>query len=236
MTNKKTPAGMTLSILTMAVTILAIGITSSVSQIHTTTPTQPTKEPTTITAPAITPEKSIPIDISIDDDAMQGEKDAKVTIVEFSDYECPYCAVFYQNTFPQIKKEYIDTGKANFVYRDFPLSFHANSKTASMATECAREQGGDTMYFKYHDQLYENQDLFGIDNFKKWAKDLGLKTAQFDKCLDDKKYEKEVDKDAADGESYGVSGTPAFFINGRKLTGAQPISAFKTIIDEELKK
>ncbi len=176
------------------------------------------------------------VKVSVDDDAVKGKKDAKITIVEFSDFECPYCAMFYKDTYSKLVKEYIDTGKAKLVYRDYPLSFHKNAKGAAMSAECAREQGGDKMYFKYHDKLYENQNSFSDANFKKWAKDLKLKTTQFNKCLDSKKYSKEVDKDFTDGQSYGVTGTPAFFINGRKLTGAQPFSAFEKIIKEELKK
>ena len=179
---------------------------------------------------------SEPVDVSVDDDAAMGDESAKVTIVEFSDFECPYCARFHKDTLPQLESDYIDKGKVRFVYRDFPLSFHKDSKEASMAAECARKQGGDKLFFKYHDTLYENQASFGTDNFKKWAADLGLNTSEFDDCLDNKTTESEVDKDFSDGSSYGVSGTPAFFVNGRIVTGAQPFSVFKTLIDEELAK
>lgn len=177
-----------------------------------------------------------PVSVSVDDDAMKGDKNATVTIVEFSDFECPYCAKFYKDTLPQLVSEYIDKGKVKFVYRDFPLSFHKDAKEAAMAAECAGDQGGDKVYFKYHDKLYENQTSFGTDNFKKWAGDLGLDQSKFDDCLDNKTSESEVDADFKDGQSYGVTGTPAFFINGRRISGAQPFSVFKTIIEEELAK
>lgn len=177
-----------------------------------------------------------PVTVSIDDDPMKGDESATVTIVEFSDFECPYCARFYKDTYKKLVSEYVNKGKVKFVYRDFPLSFHNNAKTASIAANCAKEQGGDTAYFKYHDKLYENQSSLGVVNFKKWAKEFNLDSVKFDKCLNDKKQAAEVDKDFKDGQSYGVSGTPAFFVNGRKLTGAQPFSVFKTLIEEELAK
>ena len=179
---------------------------------------------------------SEPIDVSIDDDAIKGDKDAPVTIVEFSDFECPFCGRFSRDTLPQIMAEYVDTGKARFIYRDFPLSFHRNAKAAAVAAECAHEAGGDEAYFAYNDKLYENQTMFSVENFKAWAVELGLNASQFNECLDSEKYGEEVDKDFADGQSYGVTGTPAFFINGRKVSGAQPFSVFQTIIDEELAK
>jgi protein-disulfide isomerase len=177
-----------------------------------------------------------PVDVSIDDDAMKGDKNAKVTIVEFSDFQCPYCGRFVQQTMPKIQSEYIDKGKVRLVFRDYPLDFHPNAKPAAMATECARAQGGDEMYYKFHDKVFGNQDSLSVESLKKWAGDLGLNTAKFNDCLDSKKFEAEVAKDFADGQSYGVSGTPAFFINGRMISGAQPFENFKTIIDEELAK
>ncbi len=177
-----------------------------------------------------------PVDVSVDDDAVKGDKNAPVTIVEFSDFECPFCGRFHQNTLPDLISEYIDKGKVKLVYRDFPLSFHPNAKAAAIAAECAKEQSGDKGYFAYHDKLYSNQGSFSTENFKKWAGEMGLKTSEFNNCLDEEKYADEVNNDFKDGQSYGVSGTPAFFVNGRKLSGAQPFSVFKTMIDEELAK
>jgi len=179
---------------------------------------------------------SEPIDVSIDDDAIKGDKKAPITIVEFSDFECPFCSRFYTNTLPELVSEYIDTGKVRLIHRDFPLSFHKNAKKAAMAAECAKDQDGDDAYYKYHDKLYENNTELSVDNLKKWAGELGLNTVKFNECLDSDKFAEEIDKDFADGQSYGVTGTPAFFINGRRISGAQPFNVFKNIIDEELAK
>jgi len=177
-----------------------------------------------------------PVDVSIDGSPMKGDKNAPVTMVEFSDFECPFCGRFAQQTLPQIVSDYIDKGKVRMVFRHFPLGFHQYAKTAALATECAKEQGGDEMFFKFHDKVYANQQDLNVESLKKWADELGLNTSKFDSCLDSKKFESVVDKDFSEGGSYGVSGTPAFFINGRFISGAQPISAFQTVIDEELAK
>jgi protein-disulfide isomerase len=178
------------------------------------------------------PSAGAKVAVSIDDDAVKGDKSAKVTIVEFSDYQCPYCARFWSDTLPQIQKEYIDTGKVKLVFRDFPLeSIHPNALPAAIAAECVKEKGGDKAYYQYHDKLFANSQSLTDANLKSWAKALGY---NIDSCLDSKKYQDEVRKDAKDGSSYGVQGTPAFFVNGKLLSGAQPFSAFKAAIDAEL--
>jgi len=171
------------------------------------------------------------VDVSIDDDAVKGDANAPVTIIEFSDYECPFCGRFYSDTLPQIISEYIDTGKVKLVYRDFPLNFHPQARKAAEAAECAGEQG---KYYEMHDLLFEKGVSGGESSFKQYAKDIGLDSSEFDSCLDSGEMADEVQKDLDDGTAAGVSGTPGFFINGRQLSGAQPFSAFKTIIDEEL--
>ena len=193
------------------------------------------------------PQAVAPVAVSIDDDAILGDKDAKVTIIEFSDYQCPFCRKFWTETFNQLKKDYIDTGKVKFVYRDFPLGFHPNAGPAAQAAECARDVGdGDEAYFKMHDKIFQEQNkLDGGDpnngpvqstvfdgwDLKKWAKDLGY---DIENCLDSGKYASEVQNDESDGQASGVSGTPGFFINGKPLSGAQPYSVFKQLIDAEL--
>ncbi len=167
----------------------------------------------------------------IDDDAVKGEEDAPVTIVEFSDYECPFCVRFYSNTFNQLKTKYIDTGKVKFVYRDFPLSFHQNAQKAAEAAECAGEQD---KYYEMHNKLFEDGVAGGVTAFKGYAQEIGLDTSKFNSCLDSGKMASEVKKDFDDGAQFGVSGTPAFFINGKLLTGAQPIQAFEQMIEQEL--
>jgi protein-disulfide isomerase len=171
------------------------------------------------------------ISVSIDDDSILGDEDAPVTIIEFSDYECPFCARFYLNTFPQLKREYIDTGKVKLVYRDFPLSFHQNAQKAAEAAECAGEQD---KYYEMHDKIFENQQAITTTNLKEYAKEIGLNTNEFNECLDSGEKANEVQKDFQDGQSIGVRGTPTFFINGKLLRGAQPFEEFQKIIEEEL--
>ncbi len=168
-----------------------------------------------------------------DDDPVEGSADAKVTIVEFSDFQCPFCGRFYNDTLQQVRKDYIDTGKAKLVYRDFPLSFHPEAQKAAEAGECADEQG---RFRGMHDKIFENQQSMSLASYKQWAKDIGLKSAQFDQCLDSGKYASEIQKDFADGSAAGVSGTPSFFINGQRIVGAQPYSVFKQVIEAELAK
>jgi protein-disulfide isomerase len=169
--------------------------------------------------------------VSADDDPSQGSTDATVTIIEYSDFECPYCARFYSQTLSQIRKNYIDNGKVKLVYRDFPLDLHQNARKAAEAAECADEQG---KFWEFHDKLYENQNSLDNESLKQYAKDMGLNTNQFNTCLDSGKMTQEVLKDFEDGSSYGVTGTPTLFINGIKVVGAQPYEFFKKIIDQEL--
>ncbi|MBR9678484.1 MAG: DsbA family protein [Nanoarchaeota archaeon] len=176
------------------------------------------------------------VQVSVDDDPVKGSANAPVTIVEFSDFECPFCARFYEQTMGLIDENYIQTGKVKLVFRDFPLAFHENAQKASEAAECADEQG---KFWEYHDSLFENQgewSSIGVNKFKEYAQELGLNTEKFDACLDSGKYASEVQKDLSDGQGYGVSGTPTFFVNGIKIVGAQPYSAFQQLIEQELAK
>jgi protein-disulfide isomerase len=180
------------------------------------------------------------VDVSAGDDTVLGKSNAKVTIIEFSDYQCSYCERFYSQTFSQIKTNYIDTGKVKFVYRDFPLSsIHPMAQKAAEASECADEQG---KFWEYQDTLFSKQDEWttadttaDLTKLKDYAKGLSLDSSKFDTCLDSGKYQKEVEKDEQDGIAAGVQGTPAFFINGQLLSGAQPYSAFQTAIEQALK-
>lgn len=182
-----------------------------------------------------------PVDVSVDDDPVLGDPKAKVTVIEFSDFQCPFCRVMWRDTMPKLKSEYIDTGKIRFVYRDYPLPFHDGGVPFAQAAQCAGDQG---KFWEYHDKIYAEQDkkgqgtieFAGVPALKTWARDLGLKGAEFDQCLDSGKYKAEVEKDIADGQAVGVSGTPSTFINGRILVGAQPFDSFKKLIDEELAK
>jgi len=178
--------------------------------------------------------------IGVDDDPVLGNPDAKVLIIEFGDYQCPSCRMFWHDVEPRLKKDYIDTGKAKLVFRDFPIvQIHPEALLASMAVDCAGEQN---KYWEYHDKVFREQYNKGDDlvrfkaaDLKKWAKDTKLDQATFDQCLDSEKYKSEVLKDKADGDAVSVQGTPTFFINGRVIGGAQPYPAFKTLIDDLLK-
>lgn len=179
------------------------------------------------------------VEVSADDDAMLGNKNVPVTIIEFSDFQCPFCRTFWSETLPLIKSKYIDTGKVRLIYRDFPLSFHESAHPAAEAAECADEQG---KYWQMHDKIFGEQNKLGqgtvqfsVADLKKWASQIGLNPASFNQCLDSGKYRAEADKDSADGSAAGVSGTPAFFINGKLLVGAQPFSVFQQAIESALK-
>lgn len=187
--------------------------------------------------------------LSLDDDPILGDKNAVVTLIEFSDYECPFCKRHFDQTYPQLKKDYIDTGKVKLVYRDYPLPFHDPMATyEAQAANCSREQGGDTAYFKMHDEIFKRTTSNGNgltkDGVRKIAADLGLNAGNIISCADADKYKEEVAKDIADGSAAGVSGTPSFFIGksdssgtieGTILVGAQPYSAFQQVIDQLLK-
>jgi protein-disulfide isomerase len=186
--------------------------------------------------PALSPEAAEPsptavsVQVSADDDPGIGPESAPVLIVEFSDFQCGYCARFANETLDQILDTY--GNRIRLVFRDFPLiSIHPNAQKAAEATQCAHEQD---KYWEYHDLLFQNQQALDVDNLKEYAQRLGLDTAAFNECLDSGRYATEVQSDLADGQSYGVRGTPTFFINGRVLRGAQPFSAFQTMIEEAL--
>lgn len=169
---------------------------------------------------------------SIDDDAVLGDKNAPVTIIEFSDYQCPFCGRFWSETLGQIKTQYIDTGKVKFVYRDFPLtSIHPMAQPAAEATECIRDKGGDEAFWKLHDEIFANQQILSVDNLKKWANEIGYDIGS---CLDSGEFKSEVLKDLTDGQSAGARGTPYFVVNGQVVSGAQPFSVFQQIIEAEL--
>lgn len=158
----------------------------------------------------------------------KGAANAKVTIVEFSDFQCPFCSKA-EPSVDEVMKNYSD--KVKVVFRHFPLDFHDKAFKAAEAAACAEEQG---KFWEYHKHLFANQGALAIDDLKTHAKTLGLDGAKFDKCLDDGAMKAKVDADMAAARSVGVNGTPAFFINGIAISGAQPYEKFKEIIDSEL--
>jgi protein-disulfide isomerase len=191
-----------------------------------------------------TKQPSAPVKISIDDDPIIGNPDAPITIVEFSDFQCPFCARFHTQTLPSILEEYIDQGKVKLVFRDFPIqSIHPNALPASVAAECANEQG---KFREMHDTLFEKQNEWNkletddaLSLFSQYAADMQIEQKSFDSCLSSGKYIPEIKNDLDDGRDYGVSGTPGFFVGNDKvgyveLKGAQPFESFKKIIDAQL--
>ncbi len=178
------------------------------------------KFPTTI---ALRPPK---VDVEVGS-RVRGPATAQVTIVEFSDYECPFC----KRAEPALK-QVLDTygDKVRLAYRDYPLDFHANARPASLAAHCANAQG---KFWEYHEKVMTSDDLSRAA-LDKIADDTGLDRAAFDTCVEKDEFKAAIDADIAAGAAAGVQGTPAFFINGRMLDGAQPFEAFKAIIDEEL--
>lgn len=172
--------------------------------------------------------------LSVEGEPVLGSPEAKVTVIEFSDFQCPFCARYVLDTFPQIKQAYIDTGKIKMVFKNFPLtSIHENAEKSAEASECANDQG---RFWEYKEKLFQNQQALSLDNLKSYAKELGLNESQFNDCLDSRKYANEVSRDLQDGIVAGVTGTPTFFINGGKLVGAQPFSEFQRAIEEKLTK
>lgn len=180
-----------------------------------------------------------------DDDVVIGNKDAPVVVIEFSDFQCPFCRRFYTQTLSQLESEYINTGKVAFVYRDFPLtSIHPAALPSAIATECAREQG---KWREAHNQIFDEQNKLGsgtvdysISDVKTWLAQIpGIDSVKLNSCIDSNKYQNEVEKDFQDGVNFGVTGTPTFFIgNSQKgyvaVVGAQPYSVLKSAIDQYL--
>jgi len=202
-------------------TLIDASVTAALSELGSAVAANPNENPL---------QGSARLDISVDDDPFWGSEDAAVTIVEFSDFQCPYCGRFHAETYPRLRETYGD--RIRFVYRDFPiLSLHPNALISAQAANCANDQG---KYWEYHDLLLTNQERSTRPDLGAFAEQLDLDMSLFDECLDSGRYEQEVNADAREGASYGVSGTPTFFINGRPLVGAQPYEVFASIIDAEL--
>jgi protein-disulfide isomerase len=167
--------------------------------------------------------------VTAGDNPAKGPENAPVTLIEFSDFQCPYCARV-NPTLKKLQEAYPD--KLRIVFRDHPLlSLHKNAQIAAEAAACAHEQG---KFWEMHDRLFANQAKLEPADLKQHAADLGLETEAFNKCFDAGKYKAEVQRDTEEASRLGVSGTPAFFINGRLLVGAQPYESFVQVIDEEL--
>ena len=161
---------------------------------------------------------------------VRGNVNAPVTIVEFSDFQCPFCGRA-RPTVNKVRETYGD--KVRILFRDFPLQMHAQATKAAEAAACAGDQG---KFWEMHDWMFANQGKLQVTDLKQRATDMGLKTDVFGECLDSGKYASRWQQGLADGAQYGVSGTPAFFINGRPLMGARPFEDFAAVIDDELER
>lgn len=168
------------------------------------------------------------MDVSVDDDPVRGSPDAKVTIIQFADFQCSYCGRANE-TVNQVLKDY--DGKVKMVFRDFPLGFHDRAIPAAVAVTCAGEQG---KYWEMFDQVMPDQRRLSEEDLSAYASKAKVDLAKWNACRNDPAKTAEVAKDQADGQALGVTGTPAFFINGIMISGAQPYEQFKSIIDREL--
>ncbi len=191
-----------------------------------------------------TKQAALPLKISSENNPFIGNPDAPITIIEFSDFQCPFCAKFHMQTLPTIMDEYINKGTVKLVFRDFPIqNIHPNAVLASIAAECANEQGKfEQMYhtlFKKQKEWSNLETSYAIALFNQYASELQLNEEKFDSCIKNVKYIEEVQKDLDEGRTFGVTGTPGFFIGNEEigfveLKGAQPFESFKKVIDSQL--
>lgn len=179
-----------------------------------------------------------------DDDPYLGSKDAPVTVVEFSDFQCPFCRRYWRDIIPRLKEEYVNTGRVRFVYRDFPLTnIHPGAEPAAIAAECADDQG---KFWEMHDKIFEEQDKratrpdkmdtvsFTEADLETWGAAIGLNTGEFNRCRTERQHAAEVARDLSDGAAAGVNGTPGTFVNNRFINGAVPYDELRGAIEAEL--
>ncbi|HQW38340.1 MAG TPA: thioredoxin domain-containing protein [Usitatibacteraceae bacterium] len=189
--------------------------------------------------PQAMPADNTPVEVRVKDAMAMGKADAPLTMVAFVDYECPFCRRFDVETFPRVKKEWIDTGRLRYVVRDLPLAFHPRAQKASEASHCAAEQG---KYWEMRDVLVQNQQKLDPDSLVAHAKGLGLAEAPFRKCLDEGRHAAPVKASLEEAKKLGVSGTPTFVIGrtggnalkGVKVIGALPYAEFERRLKEQL--
>ncbi len=200
----------------------------------TTPTTAPTQQPTAPTGPSGPTAVNVTVGPN---DPIKGNPNAKIAVVEFADFQCPFCERFFKDAEPQIIKDYVDTGKVKFVYKN--LAFLGKESTdAANAAFCAKEQN---KFWEYHDKLYnsqqgENQGAFAIDKLKAFAVSLGLNSAQFNSCLDSQKYSSKIQADMAEANKNGFNSTPSVAVGTTPIIGAQPYAQFKAAIEVELAK
>lgn len=178
--------------------------------------------------------------VAFDDDPIKGNPKAPVTIVEFSEYQCPFCRRFHKEVLPKLEEEYISKGKVRYIFRDFPLRFHKKAVPAAIAANCAGEQG---KYWEMNDFLFNNPDKLDIEAVTPSVGEIGLDQAEFETCVKKESHQAEIDKDLEDGRKYGVRGTPSLFIGktgttgemkGQYFRGLRPFESLKPEIDKLL--
>lgn len=190
------------------------------------------------------PAPQMPQNLKVKGDAIYvlGKSDAPLTMVEFTDYQCPFCGRFETSTFPEIKKNYIDTGKLRLILRDLPLAdMHPFALKAAQSVRCAGDQG---RFWEMKDVVFKNQSRLDVDSLAGYAKDLSLNSATFKSCMADGKHLKEIGEEVRYAQSLGITGTPTFIlgktagdsVEGRVIVGAQPLESFSAAIDEMLGK
>lgn len=179
------------------------------------------------------------VDVKIadrDNEPIEGASNAKVTIVEFADFQCPFCKSFWTDSYAKIKANYIDTGKVRLIYRHFPLPFHVNAEISAEAAECANQQG---KFWEYYNILFSKSQSDGTNldktSLKSYAATVGLNISTFNSCLDSGATKDIVAADMDEGQKNGVSGTPTFYVNGKQIVGALPYASFQKAIDAALK-
>lgn len=232
--NKNNPASGGASPYMIPGAIIAAGALIAFAVLYSNDGMKQIKSQKTVSAGGVVTEKAV---LYEDSDPFLGNPDAPVTIVEFSDFQCPFCGRFFKTAEMQIIEKYVKTGKVKFVYRDFAF-LGEESEWAGIAAECANEQG---KFWEYHDYLFnhqqgENGGAFSKANLKRFAGAVGLDAGTFGACLDSDKYRDEVRKDTSDGRALGTSGTPTNFINGKAIVGALSFEEFAKAIEEELTK
>jgi len=192
-------------------------------------------------APRRGPARPTTAKVETKDSPALGDPDAPITLVEFTDYQCPFCRRFYTNTLSKIKEQYIYTGKVRLVLRDLPLGFHANARPAAKAAHCAREQG---KYWEMHDALFEGGGKLNGKDFTRYAEKIGVEDLPFQECMESSRHNKAIDRDVADAGKASINGTPGFVlgktteneIEGSLISGAQSFASFKRQFDRLLAK
>lgn len=179
--------------------------------------------------------------LSIRDEASRGDSTARIAIIEYADFECPYCGQYEHDIYPQISKDYIQTGKVKYFFRDLPLPMHPHAMIAARAAHCAGEQG---KYWEMHDSLFAKQNVIRDVDMPGRAKELGLDSAKFSECLSSDRYTDEINKSAAEAQKLGIGGTPTFFIGKidssgevtdlKTIIGTRPYDVFKSAIEDSL--